>query len=240
MRGSAACISAIASAALAGGLLACGGSTPSTGTGGTSVTVRLVDGTGAQVGTATLTPVSNGGSSAPSGVRFQLDVSGLAPGDHGLRITAVGRCDPPDFTTAGGVFAPPENPALAARLGHAAGALPDLPVGDDGRGSAGIVDDLVTLDRGAANSLRGPRGTALVLESGSGRRACGVISAEAPPSPTPSPSPTPTPSPTTSVSTTTATSTVTVTRTPAATPPPATPAPTPAPPTPTPVGVPTP
>src|SRR5689334_15449239 len=110
----------IAPALLGGGLAACGGSTPATAPG--SVTVRLVDAQGVQVGTASLAP-------AGSGVRFHVDVADLPPGGHGFRIASVGRCDGPDFTTAGAVLDPAGDTVLAAnRFGHIAGALPDLPV----------------------------------------------------------------------------------------------------------------
>ena len=148
----------IAAALLGGGLAACGGgSSPSTGPGPDTVSVPLVDAQGAQVGTAVLTATG-------TGVRFHVSVNDLAPGGHGFRITSVGRCDSPDFTTAGAVLDPSGDTVQAAnRLGHIAGALPDLPVGDDGRGTADFVDDLVTLDRGPASSLRGPQGSALIV-----------------------------------------------------------------------------
>lgn len=64
-----------------------------------------------------------------------VDVHGLPPGVHGAHIHAVGRCDPPDFTTAGPHWNPtgrqhgsqnPQGPHL--------GDLPNLTVGADGRG----------------------------------------------------------------------------------------------------------
>jgi Cu-Zn family superoxide dismutase len=238
-----------AAALLGLGATACGGSNQSGGGNTNSITVKLVDGRGTQVGTAVLSPVAlagsggsgtasaSAGSSSSNGVRFQISVSGLAPGSHPLRITSEGRCDPPDFATSGALFSPPVT--TTATVGHSAGTLPALPVGDDGKGGADLVDDLVTLDRGPANSLHSPRGTALLVGAASGPLACGVLSAPAPVSPTPSPSPTPTPSPTPVTSTTTTTVTVTRTSTSSVV---ATPAPTPIvpTPTPTPLGLPTP
>jgi superoxide dismutase, Cu-Zn family len=234
----------IAPALLGGGLAACGGgATPATGPAPESVTVRLLDARGVEVGIASLTAEG-------AGVRFHVEVADLAPGGHGFRIASTGRCDGPDFTTAGAVLDPGGETVQAAdRVGHVAGALPDVPVGDDGKGSANFVDDLVTLDTGPADSLRGPRGSALVVTANPGdlttrststgaRVACGVISPETASTPTPSPSPSPTP--TVRTSTTTVTVTRSVTPTPA---PPthtaAAPTPTPTP-TPTAGGVPTP
>src|SRR3712207_7776296 len=36
-----------------------------------------------------------------AGVRVRGTLTGLAPGPHGIHFHQVGRCDPPDFTTAG-------------------------------------------------------------------------------------------------------------------------------------------
>ena len=43
----------------------------------------------------------------PGGVTFRIEASGLPHGIHGLHVHAIGRCDPPDFASAG----PHWNPA---------------------------------------------------------------------------------------------------------------------------------
>jgi Cu-Zn family superoxide dismutase len=249
----------LASTLLLGGLAACGeGGTPPA-TGPESVTVPLLDGHGSQVGTALLTAVplaagtaaptaaAGSASGAGTGVRLRVTISDLPVGSHGFRITGTGRCDPPDFASAGGDFNPfGRAHGLENRLGPHAGDLPNLPVGDDHTGVAEFVDNLVTLDRGPVNSLRGERGTALVVNAGTddevtnpsggagARIACGVISPAAPATPTPSPSPSPTASPSPLVRTSTTTVTVTGGGVPTVSPAPPTRTPTPAPPTPTP------
>jgi Cu-Zn family superoxide dismutase len=45
--------------------------------------------------------VSNGGL-----VQVVFNLQGVPPGTHGVHIHTVGRCDPPDFTSAGGHFDP--------------------------------------------------------------------------------------------------------------------------------------
>jgi superoxide dismutase, Cu-Zn family len=45
--------------------------------------------------------VANGGL-----VQIVYNLQGLPPGMHGVHVHAVGRCDPPDFTSAGGHFDP--------------------------------------------------------------------------------------------------------------------------------------
>src|SRR4051812_34510591 len=56
---------------------------------------RLVNTNGEQVGTTTFTEHS-------TGVLIAVQVNGLPPGEHAIHLHAVGRCDPPDFMSAGG------------------------------------------------------------------------------------------------------------------------------------------
>ncbi len=140
----------------------------------------LHDGEGKQVGTATL-------KQAKGGVSVHVQVAGLAPGKHGIHIHAVGKCDPPDFKSAGGHF----NPAAKKHGAHNpegahAGDLPNLAVGKDGKASATFTAKGATLGEGEG-SLLGPEGAAIVIHAdpddektdpagNSGARvACGVI-----------------------------------------------------------------
>ncbi|HTR46358.1 MAG TPA: superoxide dismutase family protein [Verrucomicrobiae bacterium] len=142
----------------------------------------IVNAQGAKIGTAKLKATSGG-------VSITVKVSQLAAGDHGIHIHAVGKCDGPDFKTAGGHF----NPTMAhhginnAQNPHPhAGDLLNLVVGKDGKAKATFVDNAVTLGDGA-NSLFHDGGTALVIHAkaddlmsdpsgNSGDRiACGVI-----------------------------------------------------------------
>lgn len=87
-------------------------------------------------------------SLAAGDISLRIDVAGLSAGVHGLHLHAVGRCDPPDFATAGAHWNPTQrqhgrdNP-----LGPHLGDLPNLVVGADGRGTLtlpvppGLVDD---------------------------------------------------------------------------------------------------
>src|ERR1700728_2959250 len=54
---------------------------------------------GATIGHAKFSTVSNG-------VKISVTVSQLPPGEHGIHIHNVGKCDVPAFTTAGGHFNP--------------------------------------------------------------------------------------------------------------------------------------
>jgi len=143
--------------------------------------VTLRDGSGRTVATALLSP-------ATGGVQVVMSVNGLPAGAHGVHVHQTGRCDAPEFTTAGGHFNPAsrqhgfENPD-----GAHAGDLPNLTVEADGRGNLSGVARGVTLEGSGATSLRKPGGTALVVHAAaddyrtdpsgnSGARiACGVV-----------------------------------------------------------------
>ena len=91
-----------------------------------TTTAPLVRGDGSAAGTASL-----------DGNRLSIDATGLPPGAHGLHLHAVGKCEGPDFASAGPHWNPAnrqhgtQNPG-----GPHAGDLPNLEVGEDGRGAA--------------------------------------------------------------------------------------------------------
>src|SRR4030095_13796949 len=99
---------------------------------------------GQVVGTATLTQVGNA-------VRVVLEAQGLPPGVKGVHIHAVGKCDPPAFTTAGSHFNPQgrQHGALNPQGPHA-GDLPNITIAPDGKG------------RLESQTQRGERATPLV------------------------------------------------------------------------------
>jgi Cu-Zn family superoxide dismutase len=145
-----------------------------------SARAQLKDAQAKVVGTATLSEV-------PGGVRITLRVNGLKPGEHGFHIHEVGKCEPPDFTSAGAHFNPyGKHHGLANPDGPHAGDFPNLKVGANGTGSLATSDSLVTLKEGL-NSLFRAGGTSLIIHvdpddektdpaGNSGARvACGVI-----------------------------------------------------------------
>jgi Cu-Zn family superoxide dismutase len=137
---------------------------------------RLLDAQGKEVGIASFEP-------AQGGVTIDVKVSSVSPGKHGFHVHEAGKCEPPDFKSAGAHFNPGgkkhghDNPE-----GAHAGDLPNLQVGADGRGTASFVAKGLALE-----SLFQGGGTALVLHAdpddgktdpsgNSGARiACGVI-----------------------------------------------------------------
>ncbi|HMD96963.1 MAG TPA: superoxide dismutase family protein [Terriglobia bacterium] len=118
----------------------------------------LVNAQGAKVGSAELTQT-------PDGVKIDVTVSGLTPGLHGFHIHAVGKCDGPDFKSAGGHFNPyGKKHGLKNPDGAHAGDMENLEVVADGTGKAEVVDKQVTLGEGS-NSLFHDGGTAIVIHA---------------------------------------------------------------------------
>ncbi|HEX2764587.1 MAG TPA: superoxide dismutase family protein [Allosphingosinicella sp.] len=121
------------------------------------------------------------------GVRVRVEATDMSPGAYGVHIHAIGRCDPPDFASAGPHWNPTgrmhgrENPD-----GPHKGDLPNLLVGADARGSFEyrIPDVAIGAGRG---DLFDEDGAALVIHEraddlrtdpsgNSGARiACGVL-----------------------------------------------------------------
>jgi Cu-Zn family superoxide dismutase len=124
------------------------------------VNADLHDKTGAVVGHVTVKPHKKG-------VSFLVTVKGLPPGMHGLHIHSVGKCDGPDFKSAGSHFALPgqmhgmENPK-----GPHIGDMPNLNVKADGAATLSFSTDTVTLVGTSDNSLHRTGGTALVIHEG--------------------------------------------------------------------------
>lgn len=90
----------------------------------------IINGSGKKIGSVVGRPTDQG-----LVVAFQI--SGLSPGQHGIHLHAVGRCDPPSFASSGthwnasGHKHGTDNP-----LGPHDGDWDNLDIGADGRGSS--------------------------------------------------------------------------------------------------------
>ena len=99
--------------------------------------------------------------SEPNGVMLRIDARGLPPGQHGVHVHAVGRCDAPAFTSAGPHWNPSErkhghrNPA-----GFHTGDLGNVGVGGDGRLVVALLVPGATFD-----AIRDTDGSAFVVHA---------------------------------------------------------------------------
>lgn len=150
---------------------------------GMTATAELRDAEGAARGTAKVLK-------ARDGVEVTARITGLAPGTYAIHVHAVGRCEGPDFASAGAHWNPlgtqhgikhPEGPHM--------GDLPNVTIKANGKGR--IVGHLKgAAMQGGTNGLMDGDGAAIVLHAkaddhvtqptgGSGPRiACGVLTAK--------------------------------------------------------------
>ena len=125
----------------------------------TSAHAKLKDAQGQQVGTATFTGTEGG-------VKLTVEVKGLPPGPHGIHVHGAGKCEAPEFKSAGAHFNPSHKKhGLESPEGHHAGDLPNVTVGADGKGTFSATLHGATLGQGPT-SLLNPEGTALVIHAG--------------------------------------------------------------------------
>ncbi|CAG9620997.1 superoxide dismutase family protein [Sutcliffiella rhizosphaerae] len=149
----------------------------------TTLDVELYNADGDSLGVAKVSEDSGG-------VKIELNLEGLPPGEHGVHIHETGLCDPPDFKTAGNHFNPDDKEhGLMHPEGAHVGDLPNIIVKDDGTVIAELIAPEATLKDGKT-SLFGKDGTAIIITEtpddgmtqptgDSGERiACGLITKE--------------------------------------------------------------
>jgi Cu-Zn family superoxide dismutase len=109
---------------------------------GSRASAELKDKDGKVVGMAML-------SERPGGVLVRVEAKGLTPGLHAVHVHAVGKCDGPAFTSAGGHFNPggKKHGHKSAEGAHA-GDLPNMLIAKDGSGRFEAMTDGFTLRAG--------------------------------------------------------------------------------------------
>ena len=147
---------------------------------GSRASAELKDKDGKVVATAML-------SERPGGVLVRVEAKGLIPGLHAIHVHAVGKCEGPAFTSAGGHFNPAgKKHGLKSPDGPHAGDLPNMLVAKDGSGRFEALTDAITLRSGPL-SVFDADGSALMIHAGvddnvtdptgnaGDRAACGLI-----------------------------------------------------------------
>jgi Cu-Zn family superoxide dismutase len=139
----------------------------------------LKDKDGKEIGQVALTRTQDG-------VLINVTLTSVAPGEHAFHIHAVGKCEAPDFKSAGPHFNPDQTKhGVMNPEGPHSGDMPNLHVPDSGKLQVEILNTLVSLDEDAA--LLDEDGSALIVHAGADdyktdpagnagdRIACGVV-----------------------------------------------------------------
>jgi Cu-Zn family superoxide dismutase len=94
-----------------------------------------------------------------------LTLKGLPPGEHGVHLHSVAKCEPP-FTSAGTHFNPTNKKhGLLNPDGPHAGDMPNIKVAANGTAAITLTNKNVTMGA-EANSIYAAGGTALVIHEG--------------------------------------------------------------------------
>lgn len=99
------------------------------------------------------------------GVGVQVDVIDLTPGIHAMHFHEFGRCDAPDFKSAGGHYNPTGVAHGHIDNGPHAGDMMNVEVEADGRGEFEVQNTKVNLKTGDLPALMDSDGTALIIHA---------------------------------------------------------------------------
>ena len=122
----------------------------------TKLDVEMFNASGDSLGNITLAEQS-------SGVKMDVNLSGLPTGEHAIHIHDKASCKAPDFKSAGDHLNPDDKEhGLLHPKGAHAGDLPNLIVDGDGTAKAELMAAQVTLKEGKT-SLLSKDGTSIVI-----------------------------------------------------------------------------
>ena len=118
---------------------------------------KIVNTKGEEIGTVLISQMADG-------VKLHIDAKNLNPGMHGVHFHDTGKCESPDFKTAGAhLNTTAKQHGFNNPEGYHIGDLLNIEVKLDGNVSADLMSTTVTLTQGVANSLLKPGGSALVI-----------------------------------------------------------------------------
>ena len=137
-------------------LTACSGASTNT----ENLSFPILNAQGAETGTLEIKALSNGG------VDVKVDVQGLTPGTHAMHFHEFGRCEGPDYKSAGGHYNPAGVSHGQVEDGPHAGDMMNVEVGADGTGTFDVTNMKVSLRAGSLPALMDADGTALIIHGG--------------------------------------------------------------------------
>lgn len=95
------------------------------------------------------------------GVTFRIDATSLPHGIHGIHVHPIGRCDPPDFSTAGTHWNPTNKEhGLHNPSGPHAGDMPNVTVAANG-----VLGEAVTLPNATLAQLLDADGSSIMIHA---------------------------------------------------------------------------
>jgi Cu-Zn family superoxide dismutase len=96
------------------------------------------------------------------GVSFRIDARGLPHGVHGIHVHPIGRCDPPDFSTAGTHWNPSgREHGMNNPKGPHDGDMPNVTVAANG-----VLQETVVLPKATMGQLLDADGSSIMIHAG--------------------------------------------------------------------------
>ena len=153
------------------------------GTNSEEMRFPILNAQGAQIGTLEINTLGTGG------VEVDVTVEGLTPGTHAMHFHEFGRCEGPDYKSAGGHYNPAGVSHGKVADGPHAGDMMNVEVDTDGTGAFKVTNTKVSLRASDLPALMDADGTALIIHGGADdyksqpsgaagpRVACAVIQA---------------------------------------------------------------
>ncbi|MFL6728736.1 MAG: superoxide dismutase family protein [Sphingomicrobium sp.] len=117
--------------------------------------MTLINSAGQAIGTVR-------GWQTPGGISFRIYATGLPHGVHGIHVHPIGRCDPPDFASAGTHWNPAgRQHGLNNPQGPHAGDMPNVTVAANG-----VLQETVVLPHARLAELVDADGAAILIHAG--------------------------------------------------------------------------
>ena len=114
----------------------------------------LINSSGQQIGTVRAWQT-------PGGISFRINASGLPAGVHGIHVHPIGKCDPPDFASAGTHWNPAgKQHGLNNPNGPHAGDMPNVTVAKNG-----VLQETVVLPHATLAELLDADGASILIHA---------------------------------------------------------------------------